>query len=1175
MLTDTENKKLQILLLGTPVIFYADQPLTIKRQSLRAILYYLACHRDMVSRPEVIVLFWPDASEKDGRRHFREALSRLRAMLPEPDLILTDYDYVGLDHNRVYVDVLAFQELQLKVQRNHLIPNDKPLPDPIFHYVKQAVDLWRLPEFFAGANFSYSVEWDEWKEALEQSLSFQRRHLEVRLADHYAAMDEYENAVKVLHKAIEFDIYNTDLYYRMVVWLRKAGQINDAKEVCRQVKILADEGLEIPPQLIRLCKELQHESGFQTPGERKSWQGDPIIKVPFVGRTKELAELNKIMIRGGGALISAEAGAGKSRLVLEFYNSLQPSPRILFAAGRPLEKDLPFQPLIDTLRNSILPEEWKALDQIWKNQIASLLPELNRFNSEPAILDIHPAEDARGLLFEALRQLFLQISSREKILMILDDAQWCDRATFEVLAYQIERDLFNGRGMFVLIRRIEEPNDYLEEFINHTRIAEHIVQMDLELLNKDEVFLLANYALGQAVTDELVDRLIKDSGGNPLFVLETLRLILDKSYSKISIEELDKLPLATSIYALVRERVKRVSTSARQVFMAASVVGNEFGMQFIRDLINISSEGLVNALEELENAHLIEFVAETGGATTYRFIHDQIREIMYSELSKPRRMLLHSKIARMMEKEYADHHQFAPIIANHFECSDEWHEAFYYWLKSAAYAKTIFSFQEAFSFYKKAENIIEQNNLVAKVEEIFMLYSQWGKSCLLVHQLDQASYCFAKLSGYGEKYRSDLLIGAALSGSGYIFYLKKQIEPAMNQTVKAIELLENSSDRLTLSIAYYRFAIIKIFTHRPVEAIEILQKEIALIEFVKGDEIREVLGESEFLLCYLYNMVGWPEKSITIANKIIVESQSGGNLFYEAQARETLGLAYYYLEQYDQAVVHLEEAFQIFHHTLANSNAIIIMIHLGYCYFARGEMQKGREMIQQIGKLMDETSNFQFEDQFYYLQGLYYYQILDYPKAEYFLRKGVTISGDLNNILSCKLLLSVLLTIKKEYADAKELLGEIDQAARESELEFIRLYTKLAWAGYYLSRGKYEKVTGALTGVQEESKRRKLSTLALWVNTLQIRKLLAVQSFEAVTPLVEETLILNQTVKNPWIETEIYRLVAQSDHPLNQDYQHKLTATLDETEHNLQNDTDQMKFREYRVKIESTGSLGT
>ena len=116
-------------------------------------------------------------------------------------------------------------------------------------------------------------------------------------------------------------------------------------------------------------------------------------------------------------------------------------------------------------------------------------------------------------------------------------------------------------------------------------------------------------------------------------------------------------------------------------------------------------------------------------------------------------------------------------------------------------------------------------------------------------------------------------------------------------------------------------------------------------------------------------------------------------------------------------------------------------------------------------------------------------------------------------------------------------------------------------------------VTDALSGVQAEAKRRKLSTLTMFVNALQIRKLLAVQSFEAVPPLVEETLFLNQTIKNPWIETGVYRLVAQSDHPLNQDYQHKLTATLDEIEHKLQNDTDRMEFRKHRNKIESADSF--
>src|SRR5512133_3506671 len=96
---------LRVFLLGAPAVTIDNQPLQIQRRLMRWMLSYLACQKSMVGRSDLILLFWPDEPEEDARRHLRETLSKLRAQLPDQEMIITDQDRVGLDLQRVSSDV--------------------------------------------------------------------------------------------------------------------------------------------------------------------------------------------------------------------------------------------------------------------------------------------------------------------------------------------------------------------------------------------------------------------------------------------------------------------------------------------------------------------------------------------------------------------------------------------------------------------------------------------------------------------------------------------------------------------------------------------------------------------------------------------------------------------------------------------------------------------------------------------------------------------------------------------------------------------------------------------------------------------------------------------------------------------------------------------------------------
>jgi DNA-binding SARP family transcriptional activator len=103
-----DSPRLRVLLLGPPVVTWDGQPCKFTRRQQRAGLFYLACQTVPVARATVSHLFWPLIDEDNARKILREGLSKLRADLPDPSIILSDNGTLFLDPAKVYVDIKEY-----------------------------------------------------------------------------------------------------------------------------------------------------------------------------------------------------------------------------------------------------------------------------------------------------------------------------------------------------------------------------------------------------------------------------------------------------------------------------------------------------------------------------------------------------------------------------------------------------------------------------------------------------------------------------------------------------------------------------------------------------------------------------------------------------------------------------------------------------------------------------------------------------------------------------------------------------------------------------------------------------------------------------------------------------------------------------------------------------------
>lgn len=908
----TAPPTLRVLLLGTPVILAGDQPLQIQRRLIRWLLFYLACQKEMVGRSDLILLFWPDEPEESARRHLREILSKLRAQLPDPTLIITEQDQVGLDQQRVSSDVLTFQALFAQTSRACAqTPATTPLTQAVHQRVVDAVRLWRSARFMAGVSLPESENLNDWLLSTSQQLETQRARLLERLVDHDIASGDTESAINWLQTALEGDETNESLHYRMLNLLHKQARYSEALNYCTYLQeVFRREGYsELPPSLLRLSRQIREEAD-QPVSEtgRPSWPSLADMQVPFVGRQAILRDLQLAVRRGSPIILFGEAGSGKSRLVRELFFSLKPAPRLLLATAWMKNRQLPLQPIVDMLRRDIQAEEWKQMDRVWVTPLSLLLPELTIMRPEIQPPRVNP-EQERGLIFEALHQLFLFIGKKQRILLFLDNAQWSDEETFSALAYLAERGLPGENGAIILAARPEEPAPFLSDFLNRPRSPFTIQRFHLPLMDAEETSALARYALGDAFNEEIVPRLLRETGGNPLFLLDTLRLVLDYALAQNrpaagrNQEREEPLPLAGTVYAVIRERLQNLTPNDAQVLNIAAVIGNEFSTDILESTCMLPPEQVAQSLDSLAQVNLIKAVLRDRPSSEYTFVHEKVREVILLDLSPARKRLFHLRIARALDqKPEGQSAEMEALLARHFEEAGELNAAHQHWLRTSLYAWRNSEPDQAVQALKNAEQILQRLGSQASDISIYQLYRQWGRLAYHFSDPEMMAQIFERLLEYGQNRQNPLLTGTAYIGFAQVAELRKAPRQGMAYLDKAAPFLDQAGRLFEHIEARNYRGIFLVQTAQYREAQSVFEKAMTLGERVSDAQGIEARSLTEYWQAVLLMLQGWPGLALEMAERSIQDAEEAFSPFGVLRGVSIQATARAFLGQYQESL---------------------------------------------------------------------------------------------------------------------------------------------------------------------------------------------------------------------------------------------------------------------------------
>jgi DNA-binding SARP family transcriptional activator/tetratricopeptide (TPR) repeat protein len=650
---------LELHLMGNPTFVQDGLLLRPKTKKMLLLLALLALE-GRVSRERLAQLFWADSA--DAKNSLRNALSSLRYQFGET--LQSNRTHVWLENIICDAQEILHGSLQAALNAQGTL--------------LEALDVADAPEV------------EDWLvEARERVLNASLRLLETA-----------PPSQAILERWTRLEPLSETAHQRLMQLLAEAGERTRALEVFAAFKkrLESELGVLPTPETLALADGLQLAP---KPTGRVPSLPTLLLESRLVGRVQEFQRLVAAFHASASGLarvvvLQGEPGIGKTRLAQEFlaWAGLR-SARTLSA--RAFEGGgLAYQSIADSLRR--VPALETMLSKVWLAELARLLPELLEFDLPPPVL-----EDAlgRSRVFEAVARLGRQLGH---VVWFLDDLQWADAASLEVLNFVLRRAALDSQPMLLVLTLRSEALEVVQPWLGSLAVAPEILK--LESLSKDETArLLEDIGVDSAV---LLEWLFTETGGQPLYIAETLRGLtetgaLRQANSGWAVQlEPPQPQIAPGVRAVIESRFARLPVEARLLLEAGAVLGQGFVFADALRVTQLPETVLLDALEACLRARVLLELPSIGlGAVRYAFSHDKLRETALLRLSAPRLQALH-RLA--LERQ----HGGAAQKAAHAFGARAWQQAVEYSLFAAEDASKTYAWQDAHLHLERARQVLRE-----------------------------------------------------------------------------------------------------------------------------------------------------------------------------------------------------------------------------------------------------------------------------------------------------------------------------------------------------------------------------------------------------------------------------------------------------------------------------------
>jgi class 3 adenylate cyclase/tetratricopeptide (TPR) repeat protein len=516
----------------------------------------------------------------------------------------------------------------------------------------------------------------------------------------YTALGDTANLASRMESAAEpGTVYLTESTHR---WVRDHFE-------CEALGALAVKGKAEPVVTYRAVRERAMRSRVEIASERGL--------TPLVGRAGELSALRSFLDdarRGNGRVVfaSGEAGIGKSRLLLEFRRSLDEDVSWLEGHCIAYGAGFPYLPITDLVRRAFGvqedDDEVAVLDRIERRSASWREPSRATLGFLRYLLSVAPGDESifgmdarerRAGILDGLRALLGEHSRTSPLVVVVEDLQWIDETSQELLASIV--DTVASAGILLVLTH---RSGYVAPFGDRTFYG----RIGLRALEAAESVTMAEAVLASAVLQpEIAALIVRKAEGNPFFVEEVIKSLLESGDLQQVGEAyvikggLEQLEVPDTIQEVILARIDRLQPEARHAIQLASVIGREFSVRLL-DRISGLDQRLDPLLDELRT---LELIRETSRfpEVAYMFKHALTHEVAYGSLLTERRRALHHLVAVAVEELYSDRRaEHYETLAHHYYEAQDWEPALRYLRAAADKAAAAYAAADALAFLARA-----------------------------------------------------------------------------------------------------------------------------------------------------------------------------------------------------------------------------------------------------------------------------------------------------------------------------------------------------------------------------------------------------------------------------------------------------------------------------------------
>jgi diguanylate cyclase (GGDEF)-like protein len=693
----------------------------------------------------------------------------------------------------------------------------------------------------------------------------------------------------------------------------------------------------------------------------------PLSIERFVGRAEEVRALVRFLEdastgRPRVVAISGEAGVGKTTLLRQ----LEPEVRLRagsLVSGRCHEADVqpPYAPWAEAI--AAIRRLDSAPQRAWRE-----LPHL-----VPTLAGEQPPEAHVGskyMLLEEIAEYIRLAAAIRPLVVVLDDMQWADSASWDMLEYLVPQ-LEGERLLICLTIRAEETQGESLERRRRLSRNEMFHEIGLGRLTRDELKQWLEAAFHrQDIGRELLAFLYRHTEGNPLFVVQVLRTLVDEGAIWYNGERwewrpVSELRLPVGVSDLILRRLSRLSPKSHGILTTAAVIGREFDLDLAIDAGAGTEDELLDAVDEGIRASVLQPSKERGG-DRYAFTHGKMAEALRESVNSRRLKKIHERVAQAMERNVPS---ALAEIATHYDQAGNAEKAHDYAMRAADRARGVYAHQEATDFLRVAERnatspaqLAEVRVRLAQTAEAVGRYDEAEELC------DLAIEWFV---GQGDRKR-------ALSLQRMRERLRSLLgQPARRTLEAALALDEEAKD---LGLTSERVSLLSLISQAHSRLGERAAAEKIAWECVR---MAEGLGDST-LLADALNRLGisieqdHPTRAAEIYRRALEIYRNAGDYRGQARCHNNLGIAATLQCRWEEAQRELTTAISLGRSAGTPDLWGLAALNLGVVYLKCGEYDRARELYGEALALFAAVKNSERQ-----LYALYNLARLDQERGEH------------------------------------------------------------------------------------------------------------------------------------------------------------------------------------------------